>query len=279
MNDEVVLHERNKSCSHIDVPKCPLGYELHCERFFNCCPLCQCVPGNVCLLNGSVIGVGESLKVDDCTECQCTAKQDKLTYALRCSTMRCTRCPEGFIRKKESGSCCGKCVATMCMIRMKNGTLLKLQADEKMQDNCDLYRCKVSETGDFVSEKRITVCMSFDEQECRNGGGEIVPVENSCCFTCKYKSEQCKKLTRVIQKITQDDCTTEGETDIHYCEGHCLSNHAYSLQMKELEKECTCCAATASAPVFVPLRCSNGTVLQHRVIDMQECGCVAHRCE
>ncbi|XP_032895484.1 von Willebrand factor isoform X3 [Amblyraja radiata] len=279
VNGEVVLHERNKSCSHIDVPKCPLGYELHCERFLNCCPLCQCVPGNVCLLNGSVIGVGESLKVDDCTECQCTVKQDKLTYALRCSTVRCTGCPEGFIRKKESGSCCGKCIATMCMIHLTNGTVLKLKADEKVQDNCDLYRCKVSETGDFVSEKRITVCMSFDEQECRNGGGEIVPVENSCCFTCKYKSEQCKKLTRVIKKITQDDCTTEGETDIHYCEGHCLSSHAYSLQMKEFEKECTCCAATASAPVFVPLRCSNGTVLQHRVIDMQECGCVAHRCE
>lgn len=51
----------------------------------------------------------------------------------------------------------------------KESTLFQ-QADEKMQDNCDLYRCKVSETGDFVSEKRITVCMSFDEEECRNGG-------------------------------------------------------------------------------------------------------------
>ncbi|XP_051890123.1 von Willebrand factor [Pristis pectinata] len=75
VNGEVIRHEKNKSCSHIDVPKCPLGYELQCDQIIDCCPVCQCVPGNVCLLNGSTIGVGESVKIDDCTLCHCSVNR------------------------------------------------------------------------------------------------------------------------------------------------------------------------------------------------------------
>ncbi|XP_069765096.1 von Willebrand factor [Narcine bancroftii] len=279
VNGEVILHEKNKSCAHIDVPKCPLGYELHCDQFVNCCPHCQCVPGNVCLLNGSTIGVGKSLKIDDCTECHCTENLSKLTYELQCRTMHCTRCPEGYINIKENGSCCDRCVSTMCKLSLKNGTMVKLKADESLEDNCDFYRCKVNEREEFVLEKRTTLCTPFDEQQCKSEGGERVRVDNTCCFTCKYTSEPCKKVTRLIKRIAMGDCATEGDVTMHLCEGHCSSKSAYSLQKDVIENICTCCSAMASAPILVPLRCLNGTVLQHPVIDMQKCGCVARKCE
>ncbi|XP_062928544.1 von Willebrand factor [Mobula hypostoma] len=276
VNGEAVLHEKNRSCSHIDVPKCPLGYELQCDQFIDCCPVCQCVPGSVCLLNGSTIAVGESVKVNDCTLCSCSEKLNK--YTLQCRTTRCASCPDGYIMRKENGSCCGTCVATVCIISLRNGTLVKLKSDESFQDNCDSYRCKVNERGEFMTEKRTTLCMPFDEQGCKSEGGEIVRVDSSCCFTCKYKSEQCKKINRLIKRIIKDNCATEGDVNIHHCEGHCLSKYGYSLQKNEIESECTCCSAKASAPILVPLRCLNGTVIQHTVMDVQECGCVAHNC-
>ncbi|XP_041058158.1 von Willebrand factor [Carcharodon carcharias] len=281
LNGEVILHKKNKSCTHIDVPKCPLGYELKCDRVINCCPMCQCVPGNVCILNGTSIGAGDSVKIDDCTNCHCLEEADKLTnaHSLQCRTVRCKACPDGYKVKKEKGSCCGICLATRCIISLANGTLVMLKADESMQDNCDSYRCKVNEGGEFSTEKRTTLCTPFDKEECKSGGGEIIRVDNSCCFTCKSTSQQCKKITGIIKHIRIDDCMTEGEVNMHYCEGHCLSKTAYSIEKDDMQNECTCCSATASTPMLVPLRCQNGTVIQHKVIDMQECACVAHNCE
>ncbi|XP_067860893.1 von Willebrand factor [Heptranchias perlo] len=281
LNGEVILHEKNTSCSHIDVPKCPLGYELKCDRIKDCCPLCQCVPGNVCILNGTSIGAGDSLKIDDCTHCHCLEEQDKLTntHSLQCRTTRCKGCPEGYIEKKEEDSCCGQCMPTRCILSLANGTLVKLKANENMQDNCDSYKCKVNDREEYLLEKRTTLCTPFDKGECKSGGGEIVRVDSSCCFTCKYKAQQCKKIIGVIEHIRIDDCMTEREVNMHHCEGHCPSKSVYSLQKDEVQNECTCCSATKSTPMLVPLRCRNGTMLQHKVIDMQECACVAHKCE
>uniref|UniRef100_UPI00398F30FB von Willebrand factor n=1 Tax=Pristiophorus japonicus TaxID=55135 RepID=UPI00398F30FB len=281
LNGEVILHEKNKSCTHIDIPKCPLGFDLRCDRFIDCCPRCQCVPGNVCIRNGTSIGVGNSLKIDDCTECRCLKESGKLTntYSLQCRTETCKTCSDGYVMKKKKGSCCGQCMATMCIFSLTNGTLVKLKVNETMQDNCDSYKCKVNDGGEFLSEKRTTLCIPFDEGKCRSVGGEIVRVDSSCCFSCTYKTQPCQKITGVIKHIRIDDCTTEGEVNMHYCEGNCLSKSVYALQKDEVQSECTCCSATASQPMLVPLRCQNGTVLQHKVIDMQACACVTHKCE
>ncbi|XP_059510645.1 von Willebrand factor isoform X1 [Stegostoma tigrinum] len=281
LNGEVIVHEKNKSCTHIDVPTCPLGYELKCNRVINCCPMCQCVAGNVCVLNGTSVGAGDTLKIDDCTDCRCSKEADRLTntHSLQCVTKRCRNCPDGYTMKKEKGSCCGICQATRCIIHLANGTVVMLKADESIQDDCDSFRCKVNENGEISTEKRTVQCTPFDKEECKAGGGEIVRVDSSCCFSCKYKSQQCKKITGIIKHIRIDDCVIEGEVNMHYCEGRCPSKSAYSLQKDGVQNECTCCSATASTPLLVPLRCLNGTVLQHKVIDMQECACVAHKCE
>ncbi|XP_072327782.1 LOW QUALITY PROTEIN: von Willebrand factor [Scyliorhinus torazame] len=281
LNGEVIVHPKNKSCTNIDIPKCPLGYELKCDRVSNCCPVCHCDPGNVCILNGTSIEIGHSLKIDDCTECHCLEEADKLrnTHSLRCRTVRCKGCPDGYVVKKENGSCCGLCLATRCAISTANGTLITLKADESFQDNCDSYRCKVNERGEFSSEKRTTVCSWFDKEQCKAGGGEIVRVDNSCCFSCNNMAPLCKKITGIIKHIRVDDCTAEDNFNIHYCEGYCPSKTTYSIQNDDMQNECTCCSATASARMLVPLRCQNGTVIQHKVINVQECACVAHKCE
>lgn len=39
------MQQRNVSCPQLEVPICPLGFQLHCETL-SCCPTCRC--GKTC---------------------------------------------------------------------------------------------------------------------------------------------------------------------------------------------------------------------------------------
>uniref|UniRef100_A0A4W3IFQ5 von Willebrand factor n=1 Tax=Callorhinchus milii TaxID=7868 RepID=A0A4W3IFQ5_CALMI len=262
VNGEVVLHEKNAPCNHANIPECPLGHELSC-RDSGCCPVCHCGKFEFRFIFTSLIFSPKFARFDNSFKYSTAFFLDEI-----CG---------GYVPQKEIGSCCGKCVATGCLIQLKNETRVKLNAGENLQDGCDRHKCKVNDKGEFSWEKQTTVCPSFDHEECKSDGGEVVPVENTCCFTCE--PQLCRKITGVVQYIRIDDCMTENEVNIHYCEGRCSSKSAYSVQNDGVQNQCVCCSATASTKLLVPLKCQNGTVLHHEVTDMQECACVSRQCE
>lgn len=45
VKEEVFVQQRNVSCPQLEVPICPLGFQLHCETL-SCCPTCRC--GKTC---------------------------------------------------------------------------------------------------------------------------------------------------------------------------------------------------------------------------------------
>ncbi|KAJ6610866.1 hypothetical protein lerEdw1_015222 [Lerista edwardsae] len=147
---------------------------------------------------------------------------------------------------------------------------------ETVSDGCALHSCKVNEKGDFVWEKRITVCTPFDANKCLAEGGQIAKIDNSCCETCV--EPECKQVTGRLRRIQVGDCVTEQQLDIHYCEGKCASKAIYDISVKRIEDQCTCCSATVMDSMQVPLSCANGSVIYHEVFNARQCGCLSRKC-
>ncbi|MGH0133628.1 UNVERIFIED_CONTAM: hypothetical protein FKN15_075997 [Acipenser sinensis] len=178
--------------------------------------------------------------------------------------------------EKVNGSCCGKCIATTCSFSLKDGTAIRLQAGETREDGCTSSLCKVDERGDFVLETKVTSCPPFDKDKCVADGGKVVQLGKTCCETCA--EPECKQTVGILKYIKIDDCMSENQVDLHYCEGKCSSKSVYSLEHNHVESHCVCCSATATEPLVVPLRCANGTVLQHEVLNVKQCDCLSHTC-
>ncbi|KAG7456027.1 hypothetical protein MATL_G00247310 [Megalops atlanticus] len=278
VNNEVFVSQFNVSCHQLDTPSCPLGTELHCNTGNDCCPTCQCVPLDGCVRNHTVIGAGERVMVDLCTHCECSVEQGAMRkYRLSCRSITCSPCPEGYTLETIPDSCCGRCVATSCRIRRPDGQLITLQANETKQDGCTFHRCKANKDGDLVLETQITTCPPFDRASCLDAGGKISQIGNSCCEICA--EPECKKTTGVLNYIKVDDCQSEQQLELHYCEGKCRSKSMYSLEKNGVERQCVCCAATATSALTVPLRCANGTLVQHQVLTVTACDCQSQHCE
>ncbi|XP_074859171.1 von Willebrand factor isoform X2 [Carettochelys insculpta] len=277
VNDEVFVEKRNVSCSHMVAPTCQLGYELRCDRIKNCCPYCQCEPVNGCVVNGTIIAVGERLILDQCTSCQCSLQQGlSMTYKLSCKNISCEPCPKGSRMEEISGSCCGRCVPTSCGIRLRDGRILYLKPNETFQDGCDSHFCKVNEKQEYIWEKRITICPPFNSRRCLAEGGKISKLDNTCCETCV--EAECRQVNSILRDLNINGCMAENEVPILQCEGKCRSRTKYSVQMNRLEGECTCCLAAQTVVVTVPLRCANGTMVQYRVPSAVECDCLSRKC-
>ncbi|XP_041111290.1 von Willebrand factor-like [Polyodon spathula] len=277
VNDEVFINQQNLSCSQLDTPHCPPGTALQCDTFTDCCPSCHCAPMDGCVMNNTVIGSGETFLVDECTRCQCSVETGVIKrYRLLCGKVTCAPCQEGYRLEKVNGSCCGKCVATTCSFSLKDGTAIRLQAGEIREDGCTTSLCKVNERGDFVLETKVTSCPPFDKDKCAADGGKVVQLGKTCCETCA--EPECKQTVGILKYIKIDDCMSENQVDIHYCEGKCSSKSIYSLEHHHVESHCVCCSATDTEPMVVPLRCANGTVLQHEVLNVKQCDCLSHAC-
>lgn len=277
VNEEVFIQAKNVSCTQMAPPSCALGTELRCDQRTGCCPSCRCEPVRACIRNGTIIGPGKRVLLDPCTSCLCSAQRGAyLSYKLTCEKTTCEPCPKNYRVQNVPGACCGKCVQTACPIQLKNGTIQALQPYETVTDGCAIHSCKVNEKGDFVWEKRITVCTPFDANKCLAEGGRIAKIDNSCCDTCV--EPECKQVTGRLRKIQVGDCVTEQQLDIHYCEGKCTSKAIYNISVKRLEDQCTCCSATVTDSMQVPLRCANGSVIHHEVFVARQCDCVSRKC-
>ncbi|XP_020641434.3 von Willebrand factor [Pogona vitticeps] len=278
VNEEVFIQTRNVSCTQMGPPSCPFGTELRCDRKTGCCPSCRCEPVSGCILNGTVIGPGKRMLLDQCTSCQCSlGREPYLKYELVCGKKTCEPCPKNYRMEQVSGSCCGKCLPTACAIQLRDRTIIYLKPNETIQDGCDSHSCKVNMKGDFIWEKRITGCPPFDSNKCLAEGGKIAKIDNTCCKTCV--EPECKQVTGRLEYIKVDDCVNEDQLNIHYCEGKCASKAIYNITLHHIEDQCTCCSATVTNSMLVPLRCANGSIVQHEVFNARQCECLSRKCK
>nr|XP_008512142.1 PREDICTED: von Willebrand factor [Equus przewalskii] len=276
VKEEVFVQQRNVSCPELDVTTCPTGFQLSC-RTSECCPSCQLEPVQACMLNGTIIGPGRSLMIDPCTTCRCTVQVGAISgFKLECRKITCEACPLGYEEEKIQGECCGRCLPTACTIQLRGGQTMTLKRDEMLQDGCDSHFCKVSERGEYIWEKRIMSCPPFDEHKCLAEGGKIMSVPGTCCHTCE--APECRDITATLQYVKVGDCQSEEEVDIHYCQGKCASKAVYSIDTEDVEEQCSCCSPTRKQPMHVPLRCTNGSVIYHEVLNAMQCTCNPRKC-
>ncbi|KAK1887428.1 von Willebrand factor [Dissostichus eleginoides] len=276
VKDEVFISATNVSCSAMDTPSCQLGTELRCD-IEDCCPRCHCAPMNACVLNNTVIGAGEKLMMDVCTQCECTVEDGAVRkYRLSCRSMSCPTCPMGYTLQKEENACCGRCVPTACFMQGPDGNLISLQVNTTSEDGCNLYTCGVNSKGDLVLQTKVTTCPPFNRQTCLDQGGKVSQIGTTCCEMCT--EPECRRTAGTLNYIKVDDCQSEHQIELHYCEGKCRSKSMYSLESAAVEQECVCCAAVETEPLDVPLLCANGTRSHQTVLSVTACDCLSKHC-
>uniref|UniRef100_A0A8C8MEA0 von Willebrand factor n=1 Tax=Oncorhynchus tshawytscha TaxID=74940 RepID=A0A8C8MEA0_ONCTS len=251
---EVFITHSNVSCPSVDPTSCPLGSELRCDTT-DCCPRCHCAPQDACVLNHTVIGAEESLMVDLCTHCTCSVEEGAVRrYKLSCRRISCPACPEGYTLEEVPESCCGRCVATACTIQRPDGHFITVKVRHTLNEGCSQYSCGVNGKGDLVLQTRVTTCPPLDRQLCTE--------------------PECRKTVGTLNYIKVDDCQSQQQIELHYCEGKCRSKSVYSLETNAVERECVCCVSVATEPLSIPLLCSNGTLTHHNVLSVTACDCL-----
>ncbi|XP_029010472.1 LOW QUALITY PROTEIN: von Willebrand factor [Betta splendens] len=276
VNDEVFVSATNVSCSAVATPSCPLGAELRCDAR-GCCPSCRCVPVDGCVLNQTVVGAGERLMIDACTHCECALEDGALSkYRLSCRKISCPACPMGYTLQKEEGACCGRCVPTACYAQKPDGNMISLQVNTTTEDGCSSYTCGVNAKGDLVLQSKVTTCPPFNRQACLDSGGEVSRMGATCCELCT--EPECLRAVGTLNYIRVDDCQSEHQVELRYCEGKCRSKSIYSLERAAVEQECVCCSAVETEPLSVPVLCANGTRSHRTVLSVTACDCVSKHC-
>ncbi|KAG7216081.1 hypothetical protein INR49_007833 [Caranx melampygus] len=266
MKEEVFISSTNISCSAMDTPSCPLGTELRCDTQ-DCCPHCHCAPMDACVLNNTVIGAGERMMMDVCTHCECIVEDGVMKkYKLSCRRISCPACPMGYTLQKEEDACCGRCVPTACVMQRPDGKLISVAVNTTTEEGCNLYTCGLNSKGGLVLETKVTTCPPFNKQACLNAGGKVNQIGKTCCETCM--EPQCRRAVGTLNYIKVDDCQSEQQIELHYCEGKCPSKSMYSLEKATVEQECVCCAAVKTEPLDVPILCANGTRTHHTVLSV-----------
>uniref|UniRef100_A0A8U7MAY2 von Willebrand factor n=1 Tax=Corvus moneduloides TaxID=1196302 RepID=A0A8U7MAY2_CORMO len=275
VNNEVFVQQKNVSCIQMDVPDCPEGTELRCDQVIDCCPSCRC--GKVWGMTNSITPHGRRLMVDQCTTCDCFQSAPR-KYTLRCTKLNCQACPAVsvssltvLLRSVSDESC-----ILHCTHQFMFGTTLGPLAF--LQDGCDSHSCRVNERGEFIWERRITGCPPFDARRCLAEGvsremGPVPRFPNGLCVEV-----ECHPVSTRLQYGNINGCVAEKEVPISHCEGKCRSTTKYSAQTGQWEDLCSCCTATQTTTVTIPLRCPNGTMVQHYIHSASLCECRARKC-
>uniref|UniRef100_A0A8C4DJ53 von Willebrand factor n=1 Tax=Dicentrarchus labrax TaxID=13489 RepID=A0A8C4DJ53_DICLA len=257
VREEVFISPTNVSCSVMDAPSCPLGTELRCDTQ-DCCPRCHC---------GKHTNAGERLMVDVCTHCECMVEEGAVKkHKLSCRRISCPTCPLVTIIPLLSAE-----VNTVCTC-----VCLSLQVNTTSEDGCNFYTCGVNDKGDLVLQTKVTTCPPFNRQACLDQGGKVSQIGTTCCELCT--EPECRRTVGTLNYIKVDDCQSEHQIELRYCEGKCRSKSMYSLERAAVEQECVCCAAVETEPLSVPILCANGTRSHHTVLSVTACDCLSKHC-
>ncbi|XP_061630178.1 von Willebrand factor isoform X1 [Phyllopteryx taeniolatus] len=273
---ELFISSTNISCSAMETPSCPLGSELRCDTQ-DCCPRCHCVPLDACVVNHTLIGAGETLMMDMCTHCECIVEGGLIKkHRLSCTGTTCVPCPMGYTAQKEEGTCCGRCVPTTCFFRMPDGRQMSVQVNTTKEEGCKQFTCGINSEEDLILNILTTACPPFNRQSCLEQGGTVKQIGSTCCEMCT--ESECRSTVGTLNYVKVDNCQSEQQIELHYCEGKCRSKSMYSLQRAAVEQECVCCVATETEPVSVPVLCANGTRGYHTVLSVTACNCQSKQC-
>ncbi|MCJ8733665.1 hypothetical protein PDJAM_G00226260 [Pangasius djambal] len=145
VNEEVFIQHTNVSCRIMDMPACPLGTELHCNTADSCCPTCQCVPVDACVLNHTLIGVNTT-REDGCTKHTCSVNENGElvleTVVTTCPPLDRASCLEHGGRISRIGqSCCEMCTEPEC--RRRVGLLDYIRIDDcQSEEKLELSYCE-----------------------------------------------------------------------------------------------------------------------------------------
>lgn len=61
-------------------------------------------------------------------------------------------------------------------------------------------------------------------------------------------------------------------------QGRCTSKALYSIDTEDVPDQCSCCSPTRTEPMRVPLRCTNGSVIYHVILNALQCKCSPRKC-
>ncbi|KAM9376054.1 mucin-2-like [Pholidichthys leucotaenia] len=255
---------------------CPVGYKpVVSVPDGKCCPEHTCEPRRVCAHKDSEYQPGSPVPGPPCQECTCTNEVDPNSglFKIRCVFQQCEQhCGMGYeYVESDSDECCGKCVQTQCVLNL-NGTKELLAQGETWSpyDNkCEQYTCvKSGETLTTVSSH--IVCPPFEERNCQPD--TIQTSATGCCKTCVEKEKACK-LASMKTLITFQQCQTDHEVEMPYCEGSCNTFTKYSQAAAAMQHSCSCCKETRSSNRTVSLLCLNGERVPYTYMHVEDCGC------
>ncbi|XP_066438468.1 mucin-2-like [Eleutherodactylus coqui] len=266
-------------CTYEELP-CPLGFEAVAEAVEGeCCAILYCRPMNVCIADGAIYQIGQEISVNKslCKTCICSRVKNATNgfNTISCKSILCMKhCPQGFIYKKSTEDCCGKCVQVACVITAPDGSTLLLKANQSKflpNDNCTQYTCEcIGEN--FITSSQKKVCPARTEEDCTSDLLQTTP--DGCCTVCTAP-KKCM-LQKVTTQISQKGCSAK--VTLAYCEGWCLSYRRFSETSLQMAGKCECCMETKLAKLQVTLLCPWGKSILIDVYSPTSCACSPVTC-
>lgn len=82
----------------------------------------------------------------------------------------------------------------------------------------------------------------------------------------------CKLPSRILQR-----CKPPPPASV-LSQGKCVSKALYSIDTEDVPDQCSCCSPTRTEPMQVPLRCTNGSLVYHEILNAMQCRCSPRKC-
>ncbi|XP_075692873.1 mucin-5B-like [Rhinoderma darwinii] len=260
---------------------CSLGFEaVPTVMEGECCVKINCIPMNVCIVDGAVYQIGQDISTNrsSCKTCSCSEEKDPETgfNIVVCEPILCMiLCPQGYVYETSNNDCCGKCIQVSCVVIAADGSSHLLKPGESQflpDDNCTQYTCNFK-GNIFVISSQTQVCPSTDEEECMSGLLENTP--DGCCSICKAP-KTCRIQTNVTE-ISQNGCSAH--VSLSYCEGWCPSLRKFSEMSFQMEGKCVCCLETKTTEIEVELICPGDIDnIKITMSSAENCACTAGTC-
>ncbi|OCT83948.1 hypothetical protein XELAEV_18022087mg [Xenopus laevis] len=273
--NETICRCDTSQCSNAS-PNCGLGYEMVGSiPEGHCCPIYQCVRKQVCVHANAEYLPGSPVYSDKCQTCVCGNSSTGLE--IQCQRVACNvQCPPGFTLKESKQDCCGVCEQTHCVLNY-DGVYQLLNPGDTVparNDNCTVYSCTMIRK-QFISSVSQISCPPFYQDDCEPGTIQFLP--NGCCKICIQKSTSCK-LQPFFDYLFHNNCRSLQPVKMSRCEGTCDTFSMYSAKAGSISHKCTCCQEVLTSQKSVKLQCSDGDVVDHQYIDVEECNCMNTEC-